>query len=145
MQTIYIKWALAGAIILAMFGAGYHYGELNSAKVYIPQLEQLKAAIDASNQAAKLIVQNQEEIYHASKIKLEDSAALINLYRERMLHTASQISTSTPADRPCGANLSSAADSTRADELAFEAGCFELAIWHEACREMVVGNKFPVK
>lgn len=138
-----VGYAIAALVVSFLAGMGVE--TVISDRHYIPQIEQLKTQIDSASHAAKLIVQNQEEIYHASKVKLDDSTALINLYRERVLHSASKVSASPAPDRTCGSDIPSAASGARSDDLAFEAGCFQLASWHEACREMVVGNRFPVK
>lgn len=133
------------AALVVSFLAGMGVETVISDRHYIPQIEQLKAQTESASHAAKLIVQNQEEIYHASKIKLDDSTALIKLYRERMLHAPGKVSASPATNCPGGADIPSATSSAGSDELAFETGCFQLAVWHEACREMVVGNRFPVK
>lgn len=132
---IYSKVALVSAVIIVIFGSGYHFGELKATKVYLPMVEKLKAAIDASNQAAKLIAQNQEEMYVKTKA---ESANLANRIHNHYRMLSNKNDTNSVTDSSIG-NDETSCERGFVERCALDAGA--VIVW----QQWAIGNQIPVR
>lgn len=99
-MTEQIKLAIIGLLSIALFGLGWHFGDKHATEEYLPQITQLKDAIDTAAENARQkqteYKENNDEIQRQNDKRIND---IREYYRKRMLQSVPSKtgSSSTPS------------------------------------------------
>ena len=85
MNTIAIKFIAFIAVVLLLVGLGYARGHADATSKYLPQLEALKASINAASEKAKQDEVKYRENAHAIESDLSQRESAIRVYYRGLL------------------------------------------------------------
>lgn len=149
MPTPY-KLAMAAMVLFTVALGAYMYGKVAAAKEYIPQIEKLKASIDAADEQAKTQIKQQEIVKNGIKKNYAANVSRIQSYYDGLLHTGGQASASSVAGDTVRIDAPSCEQDATGKSIAipdyqFERACVEDASKVDQWQTWAIKNNFPIE
>ena len=133
-------------VVALLIGTGWHFGSQSATKEYLPQLEAIKAVIEASDAHAQETKQEQEATHEQITKSHSDNIAAVVAFYDRMLRKAG--SKVSPGPTPvCASSVDGATSEPRACErdIEFEQSCALDAFKVMGFQEWARSNRFPIE
>lgn len=133
-------------VVIVLVGTGWHFGSRSATKEYLPQLEALKAGIEAADAQAYETQHEQEKNHEQVEKSHADNVASVVKFYARMLREAGNKVGSIPAasgskivdGTPCECGVSK-------PDIEFARSCALDAVKVINFQRWVVANKFTIQ
>jgi hypothetical protein len=142
-MTLPVKILIAFIMMMGLYASGFYNGDKHATEKYLPQITQLKDAINTADLEAKKTQAQQQENYNAIKAENDKRIADIRNYYAGMLSMSSKAhSITTPLSPQANDGTPSQQATTGLD---FEQACVEDALKVTEFQEWVKANHIPVQ
>lgn len=145
MNPLAIKGIGLILVIALLVGTGFHFGSSCAVREFLPQIEQLKAIIEASDARAQEIVVSQEKNHDEIAKSHSDNVARVVQFYDRLLREAREAGSSPVTVNP--QVVDGAASEPRACEpdIEFTRDCALDAVQILSFQDWVRVNQIPVE
>lgn len=148
MNPLLIKGIGLILVIALLVGLGYHRGSSSATREFLPQIEQLKAIIEASDARAQETIIEQEKNYdQISSSHSANVASVVSFYDGLLRKARDKTSSSPPTVNPCQPDDPVATPSPRENgcSVEFEQQCVLTALMVSGFQDWVRVNEIPIQ
>lgn len=148
MNPLLIKGIGLILVIALLVGLGYHRGSASATREFLPQIEQLKAVIEASDaQAQETIIEQEKNYDQISSSHSANVARVVAFYDSLLRKARDKAGSSTVTVNPCQPDGSIAnIDSGKGGcSIEFEQQCIITAMTVIGFKEYIINNNIPIK
>ena len=133
-------------VVALLVGTGWHFGSQSATKEYLPQLETIKAVIEASDAQAHETQMEQEANHEEITNKHADNVAAVVGFYDRLLRKASnQARPNPPTVCPEIPDGTTSQCGTSESDIEFQRACILDAVTVLSWQEWARSNRFPIE